>query len=137
MNSTIKNILAVVAGAVTGGMVNMAIIMSSGYIIPSPPGTNLTTDEGIKAAMPLLEPKHFILPFLAHALGTFVGAFIAALIAANYKMRFALGIGVFFLVGGIMEIMSLPSPIWFTIADLVVAYIPMAYVAGVLAMRKK
>ena len=38
---------------------------------------------------------------LAHALGTFAGAFLAALIAANHKMKFAPGIGVFFLMGGI------------------------------------
>ena len=45
--------------------------------------------------MHLFEPKHFLFPFLAHALGTFAGAWLAAFIAASYKMRFALGIGIF------------------------------------------
>jgi hypothetical protein len=131
-----KNILAVVLGLIIGGTVNMSIIMASGSIIPPPEGTNLTTAEGLEAAMPLMEPKHFLLPFLAHALGTFVGALIAAGIATNNKMRFAMAIGICFLIGGIMNIFMLPSPIWFTVVDLGLAYIPMAYLGGKLVLRK-
>ncbi len=69
-------------------------------------------------------------PFLAHAIGTLVGAFIAALIAVNHKMKFALAIGIFFLIGGIINVMMLPSPIWFAILDIVGAYIPMAWIGG-------
>jgi len=85
--------------------------------------------------MHLFEPKHFIFPFLAHALGTFVGAFVAAMIAANHKMKFAMSIGGFFLLGGISSVFMLPSPTRFTVLDLAVAYIPMAYLAGKLAMK--
>ena len=132
----LKNILAVVLGLLIGGTVNMSIIMNSSSIIPPPAGANLTTMEGLQAAMPLMEPKHFLLPFLAHALGTLVGALIAASIAANHKMRFAMAIGICFLVGGIWNIVVLPSPLWFTIVDLVLAYIPMAYLGGKFVLRK-
>lgn len=133
----IKNILAVVIGLLIGGTVNMSIIMNSSSIIPPPAGTNLTTMEGLQAAMPLMEPKHFLLPFLAHALGTLVGALIAASIATDYKMRYALTIGICFLIGGIANIFMLPSPIWFTVVDLALAYIPMAYLGGKFVLRKK
>ena len=136
MNPILRNILAVVLGLFIGGAVNMAIILVSGSIIPPPAGANLTTMEGLQAAMPLMEPKHFLLPFLAHALGTLVGAFVAAKIAANYKMRFAIAIGICFLVGGVMNIFMLPSPVWFTIVDLGLAYIPMAYLGGKFILRK-
>jgi len=135
MNPIIKNILAVVAGIIIGSIVNMGIIMISGSIIPPPDGADVTTTEGLKASMHLFEPKHFIFPFLAHAIGTFVGAFLAALIAANHKIKFALGIGVLFLVGGVASIFMLPSPTWFTVVDLVGAYIPMAYLGGKFGMR--
>ena len=69
-------------------------------------------------------------PFLAHALGTLVGAYIAARFAANNNMRFALLIGLIFLAGGIANVMMLPSPLWFTLVDLLGAYIPMAYLGG-------
>ncbi len=130
MNPIIKNILAVIAGVIVGSAVNMGIIMISSSIIPPPEGVDNTTVEGLKAGMHLFQPKHFLFPFLAHALGTFVGALIAALIAANRKMLFALIIGGFFLAGGIANILMLPSPLWFTILDLVGAYIPMGYLAG-------
>ena len=133
----LKNILAVVIGLIIGGTVNMSIIMNSASIIPPPAGTNITTMEGLQAAMPIMEPKHFLLPFIAHALGTLVGAIIATSIAADNKMRFAMAIGIFFLIGGIWNIVVLPSPLWFTVVDLALAYIPMAYLGGKIVLRKK
>ena len=83
----------------------------------------------------MFEPKHFISPFLAHAIGTLAGAYIAAKLAANFKMRFALVIGILFLIGGIANVMMMPSPLWFSVLDLVVAYLPMSYLGGRLALR--
>ena len=80
--------------------------------------------------------KHFLFPFLAHALGTLVGAFVAAKISPNYGLQLAIGVGLLFLAGGITNIYLLPSPLWFTIVDLAVAYIPMAYFGWLLSKRK-
>ncbi|MBK6984150.1 MAG: hypothetical protein IPH32_05060 [Bacteroidetes bacterium] len=136
MNPIVKNILAIVTGIIIGSVVNMLFIMMSGHIIPPPKGVDLTTEEGLKASMHLMEPKHFIFPFLAHAIGTFVGAFIAVKIAAKHKLRFAMAIGIAFLVGGFMMVIKLPSPFWFTILDLAGAYLPMAYIAWKLGEKK-
>lgn len=136
MNPIIRNILAVVAGIIIGSIVNMAIITVSGSIIPPPEGADLTTLEGLKASFHLMEPKHFLFPFLAHALGTLVGAYLAAVIAATHKLKFALVIGVVFLIGGIMNVCMLPSPIWFTLVDLGLAYIPMGYLGWKLVPKK-
>jgi len=114
----------------------MCIIMVSGSIIPPPDGADVTTMEGLKASMHLFQPRHFILPFLAHALGTLTGAFVAAVIAANRKMTFALIITLLFLAGGIANVLMLPSPTWFTILDLTGAYIPMGYLGARLAVKK-
>lgn len=132
----IRNILAVLLGLVIGSMVNMGIIMISGSIIPPPEGVDMTTTEGLQAGMHLLEPKHYIFPFLAHALGTFVGAFVAYMMAAQYKKSLAIGIGVFFLLGGVASVLMLPSPIWYTVVDLLGAYIPFAYLAVWVAQKK-
>ncbi len=135
MNPTLKNVLAVVAGLVIGSIVNMAIIMISGSIIPPPEGADVTTMEGLKASMHLFGPKNFIFPFLAHALGTLVGAIIAAKFAANKNMRLALVIGAIFFVGGFTNVFLLPSPMWFNILDLVGAYFPMAYLGGKMMVK--
>jgi hypothetical protein len=130
MNATIKNILAVIAGIIIGGFINMGIILISGSIIPPPEGVDVTTTEGMKAGIHLFEAKHFIFPFLAHALGTFFGALITFKIAATHKMKFALGIGGFFLLGGIAAATMIPAPTWFIVVDLLFAYIPMAWLVG-------
>ena len=137
MNPILRNSIGIIAGVIIGSAVNMTIINISGSIIPPPEGADVTTTEGLKAAMLLFQPKNFIMPFLAHALGTLVGAMVAALIAASHKMKFALGIGVFFLLGGItINIIMIPSPLWFTVLDLGLAYLPMAYLGGKLVIRK-
>lgn len=135
MNPIIRNILALVAGILIGSSVNMAIIMVSGTLIPAPNGADVTTMEGLNATMHLFQPKHFIMPFLAHALGTFCGALLTAFIASSHKINLALLISVVFLAGGIANVLLLPSPIWFTIVDLVGAYLPMGYIAGKLLVK--
>lgn len=135
MNPTIQNILAVIAGIVIGGIVNMGIIQVSGSIIPPPAGVDVTDMESLKSSMHLFEARHFIFPFLAHALGTLVGALIAATIAVTHKMKIAIGIGAFFLLGGIASAFMLPAPTWFIVLDVVGAYLPMGWLGGRLALR--
>jgi hypothetical protein len=136
MNPILRNTLAVIAGILFGSTINMGIIAISSSIIPPPEGADVTTMEGLSASMHLFQPKHFIMPFLAHALGTFAGALLTAFIAVNHKMKLALLIGLVFLIGGITNVFMLPSPIWFTILDLVLAYFPMAYIAGKLMEKQ-
>lgn len=135
MNPILRNILAVIVGVLIGGMANMGLIMLSPHVIAPPAGFDLTTKEGLQAAMPHMEPKHFLMPFLAHAMGTLIAAFIAAKLAATRHMALAIAIGFWFMIGGMMMIFMLPSPIWFTITDLALAYVPMGYLGGKLAHR--
>ena len=135
MNPILRKSLAVVAGLISGSLINGGIIMISSKIIPPPQGADVTTMEGLKASLHLFEPKHFLMPFLAHALGTLAGAFITAIIAADSKIKFALIVGVFFLAGGIANVIMLPAPMWFNVLDLVAAYIPMAFIGAKIAER--
>jgi len=130
MNPILRNILAAVGGFILGNLVNMSIIQVSTSIIPLPEGADIATMEGLKASIHLFQPKHFIMPFLAHALGTFVGALVAAYFAVSHKMKIALGIGGIFLLAGITAVFMIPAPMWFNVLDLVAAYLPMAYLAG-------
>lgn len=127
MSPLAKNILAVVLGIIIGVIVNMGLILMSSSIIPPPEGADVTTTEGLKASIHLFEAKHFIMPFLAHALGTLVGAWAAARIATNRQFTFAMIIGLFFLLGGIVNSIQIPAPSWFIGVDLIFAYLPMAW----------
>ena len=136
MKTIIRNIVAVLVGLIVGSAVNMGIIMISGSIISPPEGVDPSNLESLKANMHLFEFRHFIMPFVAHAFGTFAGALLAGTIAVSHKMKFAIVIGLFFLAGGITNVFMLPSPVWFTITDLVGAYIPMSCLASLLFKKK-
>ncbi len=122
----LRNIFSVVAGLLLGGAANMALILLSPVLIPPPEGFDFTTPEGLAAGMEFMEPKHFIMPFLAHAVGTLVGAFVAVKISKTNKMVIPLIIGAAFFAGGLSMVLDYPSPMWFNVLDLGVAYIPMA-----------
>ena len=129
MPKVLRNILAIVAGLIVGSVVNMAIVTLGPALIPPPAGVDPTNAESLAGAMHLFEPRHFLMPFLAHALGTLAGALVAWLIAASHKARFAYAIGVVFLCGGIAACFMIPAPAWFMALDLILAYLPMAWLA--------
>lgn len=137
MNPILRNILAVLAGFVVGITVNMGLVTISASVIPLPEELDMTTMEGVKEAMPLLQPKHFLMPFLAHALGTLAGAMVVAKLAASYKIKLAMIIGVLFLAGGITTVVQVGGPMWFIVVDLGLAYLPMAYFGSKMLSRKQ
>ncbi|MFY0626720.1 MAG: hypothetical protein JXR07_10505 [Reichenbachiella sp.] len=129
MNPIVKNVLAVVAGWLGGSIINMGLVQL-GHIIFPMKGVDTNDMDALAIAMPTLEFHYFIFPFFAHALGTLGGAIIAGWIAVNHKMKFSLGIGGLFFLGGIAVNYMLPGPIWFTVTDIVIAYFPMAWIGG-------
>lgn len=127
MPNRLRNMLAVLAGIAIGGGVNMVLITLSPALIPPPAGVDVSNAESLSKAMPLFEPRHFIMPFLAHALGTLAGALATYLIAASYKTQMAYVIGAVFLCGGVAASVMIPAPTWFIALDLLAAYLPMAW----------
>jgi len=127
MSNSLRNVLAVVAGLLVGSAVNMAIVVLGPLLIPPPEGVDFSSAESLARSMHLFEPRHFIMPFLAHALGTLAGALTAYLIAASFRTLFAYAIGAIFLCGGIAASSMIPAPAWFIALDLLVAYLPMAW----------
>ena len=137
MNSTLRNTLAFLAAVILGMVVNGSLITISAQVIPPPAGVDVTQAESLVANIHLFEPKHFLMPFLAHALGTLAGAIAVTLLAASQQKKLALGIGALFLIGGVMAAFMIPAPAWFIGLDLLAAYLPMALLGFVLAKRLK
>lgn len=134
MHPIARNILAVILGWIGGNIVNMALIQLGSSVLPIE-GVDPNDMDALTEVLPSLSAKYFIFPFLAHALGTLAGAILAGLIAASYKMTFALSVGGLFLICGITVNYLLPGPIWFAVADIGVAYIPMGWLGGRIAMH--
>lgn len=133
----LRLVLAIIGGIVIGSVVNMALIMVSGHIIAPPAGVDMTTPEGMHSSMALLGPRHFLFPFLAHAIGTLIGAFIAVKITEQHKLLAALLVGALFFLGGVSMARVIPAPTWFIALDLIVAYFPFAWFGFILANNSK
>lgn len=138
MNPILRNILAIVAGVIIGGMVNMSIVSVSGSVVPLPEGVDPNDMESIRANIHRFSIANYIMPFLAHALGTLVGAIIAVIIGASHHMRLALIVGIIYLILGIItNFFMLPeSALWFKILDTGAAYVPMGWLGWKLASGK-
>lgn len=133
MSPLLRNILAVIAGLIIGGIVNSGIITLGPNLISPPEGVDPNDIESIKANVDLYGMKHFIVPFLAHALGTLVGAFTAVKLGISKHKTLAYIIAGLFLAGGLMMAFMLPEFWKFSIIDLLVAYFPMGILAWSLA----
>lgn len=133
MKTILLNILAVIVGWLVGCVVNMGIITIGPYVVPMPQGSDVSTMEGLREAMTLFSPLNFLCPWLAHALGTLVGALVAAKSAASGKLICAMVVGALFLLGGMTMVYLVGGPLWFIAADLLLAYLPMAWLGAKLA----
>lgn len=119
--------IPVVIGIIIGGLINYAIILLTSSFAPE--GVDTSDVESIKNNMYRYSPFHFLFPFLAHALGTYVGAVVTLKLSKSSSVITAYIVGTFFLIGGIMMVVQLPAPMWFIILDLGIAYLPMAWLA--------
>ena len=135
MPTLLCNALALIAGCIIGGFINMAIIMVGPMLIPPPAGVDFNNAASLAKGIHLFEPRHFVAPFLAHALHAFAGALITYLLAASYKLPLALTVGAITLMGGIAASVMIPAPAWFITLDLVAAYMPMAWLGIQLGSR--
>lgn len=131
MNPSLRNILAVITGAVVCLVLNGLLLGLMMNWNPAPEGF----DPSVMSSYGLLQADHLLNPFVAHAVPSLLGGLIAALLAATHKMTCALVVGGLHLVGGIAAALMIPAPAWFIALDLVVAYLPMAWLGYRISRR--
>ena len=120
MKIFLRVLLSLILGIVVGSAVNMALIILGSYIVNIPESFDPMNAQDWTVVL-------FIFPFLAHSLGTLAGSFAAAKVSKSYHISISLMVGVWFLSGGIYMTTIIPAPAWFEISDLVICYIPMAW----------
>ena len=126
----LRNIAAVVIGLVIGSIVNMYIIKLNGVLVPLPEGTDPNDMDSLQANMGQFSLLNYLVVFLAHSFGTLTGALVAGLIGASNKVILMYIIAFAFMVGGIIMVILLPTPIWFAFVDLAFSYIPVAWLVA-------
>lgn len=132
----IRNIGAVIAGMVVGGVVNMAVVMVNAFVLfPMPPGTSFEDPEQMAAYIAGLPVIAWLIAILAHLLQAFVGGWVAARLGGSYPMVLALIVGGLSLLGGILNLIDLSAPIWMW-AELPL-YLGVAAVAGQIELARR
>ena len=127
MPVAVKVAAAIIAGFLVGSVFNMGVVLLGTLLIPPPPGVDFADPASVAQARSLLTPVHFIFPWLAHAGGTFVGILMSSIVYPPRAGLCAMVLGVLFLAGGIAASVMIPAPAVFIALDLVLAYLPMAW----------
>lgn len=135
MAKYVRIVLAVVVGVMAGSVANMTLVLVGSMVIPAPAGADVTTVEGLRASLHLLEPRHFLFPFLAHSVSTLLGSLIASLLAPSSTTVVSYAVGILFLAGGIANSFMVPAPAWYIAVDVLFAYLPAAWIGRRLAVR--
>jgi len=129
-----RNIIAVIIGIVAAGIATYFVQSVSDRLFPLPPELDITDFEGMKEHVATLPPLAFIIVLLAHFTGALFGALVGAKIASSHQKKIALFIGGFLLGMGIINLLTIPHPIWFMVADMFM-YFPGAYLGYRLYLR--
>lgn len=125
-----KNVIAVVVGLIAGMAVNMALVLLNTAVLhPAPEGLDMMDPEAMNEYIATLPTSAFLVVLAAHLGQAFVGGWVAAKLGASRPILLAMIVGVFSLVGGVMNLMSLTeSPTWMWIE--VPLYLVVAWFAG-------
>ncbi len=131
-----KKLLFLLIALILGATFNSIILNVGMKIIPPPQGFDMNNPLELAKAMKVMEVRHFVFPFLAHALGTLLGVVFFTYFSKSNKLFFPMLIAGMFFAGGLYMVLILPSPIWFNVLDLVLAYFPMSVFGFKLAKQK-
>ena len=129
MNSTTKLILnrifAILTGVVAGAIVMGLLETLSNKLHPLPEGLDPINTEALADHISSLPITAFLLVLIAHALGALTGGFVASKMAKVEKKGTAMYTGLILLLAGVLNLIAVPHPLWFSIID-VIQFTPMA-----------
>ena len=129
-----RSSLAVIAGGVVGVVVVFVVESIGPVVYPPPPGMDFKNPEAVKAMMKNLPAGALLIVLLAWALGALAGGWVAARIAKRSHVVHALVVGALLLAGGVVNLVAIPHPLWFTVVS-VLLFLPAAWAGARLAHR--
>ncbi len=128
MPALLRNILAVIAGLIVGGLVNWGFLLLNGVFFPLPEGTDMGDPEQMKPVIASMPAMAWLGVFAAHLGQAFVGGWVAARLGASRPVLLAMIVGVLSLVGGVANAIMLATPAWTWIE--MPLYLLVAWLAG-------
>ncbi len=131
-----RQVIAVIIGLTAAFAINWTIMMTNYNLHPLPPGIDLMDMEAMTEHMKTLPALAFIVVLIGHLLGAFAAGWIASILADRFERKIAIGLGIFFTVMGIFNLVRIPHPTWFMILD-ILGYVPAALLGYWMYLRTK
>lgn len=124
----LRSILAGVAGVVAGGVVVFALESLGHVVFPLPEGLEIdpTSMESIRAAAPQIPAINKLAVVIAWFGGAVAAGWTASLVARSRDLLIPLICGGFLMLGGLVNLINIPSPIWMWVLGLA-AFLPGAW----------
>lgn len=123
-------LIGLIAGVITIGVVEGI----SSLIHPMPEGLDWNDKKARGEWVMSLPFSAYLMILLAHAGGAFVAAMVCQLIVRDRWVAAWVGLGVFLLLGGLVNFVSIPHPMWVAVSDLLL-YVPSAVLGGTAATK--
>jgi hypothetical protein len=107
-----RDIIAVLAGWITGMVANMLFTMFNLAMYPMPEGVVFGDNQDFSSYLESLPVFAFLIILVAHLSQAFFGGLIAATISRKRPVTVAMIIGILSLIGGLLNIQSISLPTW-------------------------
>ncbi len=136
MKGLFRNILAVLAAVLAGGLVIMFIQALNAKFYPAPPGLNFSDPAAVKQYASTIPVGAFLLVLLSYLAGFTLAVFLSIRFSATVPERQGVLTAMFFGAASVLNLLSLPHPMWFWIANLAVLSVA-TWAGGILGRRKE
>ena len=127
-----RKIIGVIVGLVVAFVVNVVVTVISSLVYKMPDGLSMNDMEAMKAWINTLPLVAFAFVIAGHVLSSFAGAFACAAIVRKPWIIGTLIIAGLLLSAGVVNLISIPHPMWFGFVDLIL-YVPSAFAGLALA----
>jgi hypothetical protein len=130
-----RTLAAVLAGLMTA-LVVITLVEAVGHtFMPPPEGHDPMTPEGMSAIVAQMSPAALLFVLLAYLCGGVAGGVVAVKVSGGDRVIEALGVGTILTVGALLNVMTIPHPIWMSGASVAIQ-LPAAWLGARLAVRR-
>ncbi len=123
-----RYVLPVVAGVMSGMILQVMGEKLIHMIYPTPAGLDLQNREAIAAYMSQVPPIEFVLLLLNYAICSFVAGAVATFVVGREQRLPAIIVGSLITLGEVMNVAMIPQPVWFSVLSLL-SHLPLALLA--------
>ncbi len=122
----INRILSILSGVIAGVIIISIFELISNKMFPLPEGFDFKDKEAFKVHLDSLPSAAFALVLIGHGIGALVGGFVASKMGKVQKRSGALFVGLILMFAALLNLLSIPHPLWFSIINVLIYY-PMAF----------